>query len=255
MDQVESGPLKDNVRDQSSLYDLAVVMPVYNEAVCIVRVLESWLALLEKTVKAFKIIVINDGSRDNTASSLAAFADDPRIEVINQANAGHGPAILRGYRQAVVMAGWVFQVDSDDELKAADFPPFWERRAGYDALFGFRFDRHQPLGRKVVSFISRAVVFSFFGRVVKDVNVPYRLLRASLLAKILPSLAANTFAPNLLIAAACSRLGVRVANLPVSYESRKTAAVSFLGRWQLWSSCLKAFWQTMHWACRPIGLK
>ena len=110
------------------------------------------------------MIVIDDGSRDRTANILQGFAGDERIRVIHQANAGHGPTILRGYAQAVTLADWVFQCDSDNQMGPDSFGRLWEMRREADAVFGCRRHRRQNLQRSLISFCSRMAVRLFFGR-------------------------------------------------------------------------------------------
>ncbi len=231
--------------------DLAIVMPVYNEEACIARVVRSWLEMLDALEIDYRMLVLNDGSKDGTAAELAQFRDDRRVELIDKTNSGHGPTILMGYQQAVKLADWVFQCDSDDELKPDAFPEFWNARDRYDALFGVRSGRRQSAGRRIISACSRGTVRLLFGRKVVDVNVPYRLMRAELLKRILPQIPADTFAPNLMIAGAFARSRARTVNLPVAHEGRKTGAASLL-KWKLWRAAIRAFGQTV--ACRPVLL-
>lgn len=206
--------------------ELVLVMPVYNEAECIGAVVRHWRDTLELLAIDFELLVLNDGSKDDTARELERFCDDPRVSVINKANSGHGPTILQGYREAVSRAGWVFQVDSDDEMGPESFASFWKRRDRYDALFGIRWHREQDGARRVLSAGSRVLVGLLFGRGVRDVNVPYRLMRASKLAPILAAIPDDTFAPNLLISGVLGRERGRVTNRLVPHENRKTGTAS-----------------------------
>ncbi|MBN1867695.1 glycosyltransferase family 2 protein [Candidatus Sumerlaeota bacterium] len=229
-------------------YDLAVVIPAYNEEACIARVVESWRDVLSGLDIQFRIVVLNDGSRDGTAQALEVFRDDDRIEVANKANSGHGPTILVGYGMACAMADWVFQCDGDDEIKAVHFHEFWKRRDDYDALLGVRVGRVQNAGRRFISAVSRLAVRVLFGRGVGDVNVPYRLIRAGLLKEIVASIPPDTFAPNVIVSGALARARARILNLPVPHEGRTTGSVSIV-RWRLWKSAARALWQTIR--CRP----
>lgn len=175
---------------------LAVVMPVYNEADCIVEVVQSWIDTLQRLGISFCLIALNDGSKDTTQQRLEAFASDSRVVAINKQNAGHGPTILQGYGMAVDIAPWVFQCDSDNEMHAEHFSTLWNRRDQYDALFGVRSGRKQQADRKVISFVSRAVIRMFFGRGVVDVNTPYRLMRSCYLQQIIAQIPRDTFAPD-----------------------------------------------------------
>ncbi len=230
------------------MLDLAVVMPVYNEEDCIVEVVSSWHRLLSGLGIAFRLIVLNDGSTDRTLDRLQVFREAAEIEVVDNPNRGHGPTILAGYRRACELAAWVFQCDSDNEMTAEHFPALWAQRAAYDALFGYRTGRRQPAGRKLISAGSRLTVRALFGPGIVDVNTPYRLLRAPLLAQLLPQIPADTFAPNVIIAGAFARAQARICNHPVPHETRATGTVSLI-KWRLVRAAARAFWQTVR--CRP----
>lgn len=229
---------------RSSIYDLAMVVPIYNEQDCIADVLEEWHATLRNLNINFLILAINDGSRDQTEAALRCFESYPRIEVMNKPNSGHGPTILMGYHKAVKIATWVFQCDSDNELKAEDFASFWEKRANYDALFGVRRERISPLSRKLISACSRLTVAVLFGKGIEDVNVPYRLMRADKLKQIIHCIPASTFAPNIVIAGAFARSHSRTGNLPVTHHARQTGEVS-IKKWKLLRVALRSFVQTI----------
>lgn len=228
-----------------SQLELVVVMPVYNEEAIIEEVVRTWRDELVRLGIPFQLMVLNDGSRDHTADVLNKFRDDSNINIIHKANSGHGPTVLQGYRQAVDLAPWVFQTDSDNELLPEHFGPFWEKREDYDALFGIRVNRDQPLSRKMISAGSRTAVrmrFGFGG--VDDVNVPYRLMRSSVLKPMLDKVPANTWAPNVLLAGGFRRAKARILNLPVPHVGRKTGVPSVANlKWVKVAS--KSLWQTL----------
>lgn len=230
--------------------ELVVVMPVYNEEKCIVGVLRSWRSTLSDLGIDFRIIVLNDGSTDGTKDALEVFASDALIEVINKSNSGHGPTILTGYRQALELAPWVFQCDSDDEMAPEFFATFWSQRDSYDALFGIRDGREQNAGRRLISVVSRWTVRLLFGGGVVDVNVPYRLIRSDVLREAIAPIPDDTFAPNVLISGAVAKAGLRIANLPVPYQARRTGTVSIM-KWKLWRMAAKSFWQTLRHSGSP----
>lgn len=226
-------------------YELAVVMPVYNEQDCVIMVIESWLSILP-TIR-FKIILLNDGSKDDTLQRLKQYQDDDRLLIIDKPNDGHGPTILLGYQIACKIAEWVFQCDSDGEMAPDAFLLLWEKRKKYSALFGYRQNRHQNASRKMISVFSRFSVKLLFGTGIKDVNTPFRLINSILLAKILSHIPERTFAPNILISAVLNSCGIKTYQIPVKHSNRKTGTVSIV-RWRLIKSAVKAFLQTVMFA-------
>jgi dolichol-phosphate mannosyltransferase len=180
---------------------LAIVIPVYNEEKSLVTLLQDWQAVFNATGEPYKIILIDDGSKDKSLQLLHTLGEsNPALDVHTQANAGHGPAILKGYRLALT-AEWVFQIDSDHQLDTAAFATLWKNRDGFDLLLGERTEKNATFLRQCVSAVSKGIVRLFYGKGVRDVNTPYRLMRASQLAQALERIPGDSFAPNVLLTA------------------------------------------------------
>src|SRR5580658_8801387 len=171
---------------------LAVVVPVYNEQDNLIPLLRDWQPLFQEANIPYQVIFIDDGSTDNSLRLLER-VNDPSIRVVTQLNAGHGSAILRGYRLALALgAEWVFQIDSDHQLDPAAFTDLWNNRDRYDLLLAEREDKDASFGRRLISGISRGIVHTLYGSGVsevssaaRDVNSPYRLMRGARLAEAL----------------------------------------------------------------------
>jgi hypothetical protein len=159
---------------------------------------------------------------------MDALAHHPRVKIIHKPNEGHGPTIMRGYREAFGASRWVFQVDSDDEIKAECFPALWEKREAYDFILGVREGRKQSIGRRILSSGSRGVVRLLCGAGVTDVNAPFRLMRSERFASLLPSIPADTFAPNVALAGLAISRGFRIINVPVVNGERLTGSSSLI---------------------------
>jgi glycosyltransferase involved in cell wall biosynthesis len=86
---------------------IAVIIPAYNSGAFLSRALESVLA---QTVPAQEVIVVDDGSTDDTAAVAESYGS--RVQVIRQANAGPGAARNRGTRETV--SEWLAFLDADD---------------------------------------------------------------------------------------------------------------------------------------------
>jgi len=222
--------------------ELSVVMPVYNEADAVEPVVRAWAGELDRLKIRYEFLAYDDGSRDRTADVLRHIAvEKPQIVVRSHANMGHGPTISRGYREAT--GDWVFQVDSDDEMSPPGFEQLWSRRADYDLLLGCRKDRHATVARRIISFGSRAVVRLLFGSGLWDVNTPFRLIRRSALAAMLPRLPARAFAPNVIMAGLAVRDSLRVHQVWVPHQPRRVGTASIAG-WKQWRTALRCAVET-----------
>ena len=225
--------------------ELTVVVPVYNEEACIGEVLSGWVQELKKLCINFQIIVLNDGSIDQTGKTLARLSVEfPEIIIINKSNSGHGPTILMGYQRASQDSPWIFQVDSDNEMGHKSFYKLWNERETHDFLLGRRDQRRQPRSRKIISWTSRSVIRVFYGSRIWDVNSPYRLFRTEVFKDVLSLIPESTFAPNLILSGFCSLKKLRVLELPVSQTDRETGKIS-IKKWKLLQASIRAFLQTI----------
>ena len=131
---------------QVSAAELAVVIPVYNEAANIAAVLEEWFSCLRIVCPNFILFAINDGSKDETAQVLEPLQNQlgDRFRLINKTNSGHGLTCREGYELALAEGvEWIFQIDSDGQCDPAFFPSFYTHREECDGVFGYRRTRDE----------------------------------------------------------------------------------------------------------------
>jgi len=223
-------------------------MPVCNEEAAVETVVSSWTALLDRLQIDYELLVFDDGSTDRTGRRLDALASRmPRLRVTHQANRGHGPTILRGYRAAA--GQWVFQTDSDDEIPATAFEDLWRRRCDADVVAGARSGRASGAARRAITRAAAAIVHGLYGRTVSDVNVPFRLMRREVLTRMLARIPDDTFAPNVMLSGLCARDRLSWIEVPVHARPRTTGQTSLFGR-KVWAAAWRAGWQTAASAAR-----
>jgi glycosyltransferase involved in cell wall biosynthesis len=101
-------------------YNCCVIIPTYNNSKTLKGVLESVLAFTEN------IIVVDDGSTDETKQILAAFQE---IQVLHfTENKGKGIALQKGFKEAVALGfDRAITIDSDGQHFASDFPVFFKK--------------------------------------------------------------------------------------------------------------------------------
>ena len=202
------------------LKDVAVVIPVFNEEKLIGECINEWLNVLDSVNLNYEILIIDDGSSDATISIVERYGDNQNIQLIIKQNEGHGPTILAGYKRAVGIAEWVFQADSDNEISPNQFSALWSRRQGQDAVIAWRQGRNQTTVRRLVTFFARVTTKVLFRCHLRDVNIPFRLIRSETLTILLEKIPSDTFAPNIALSGALSLMNCQVEECPVVFNER-----------------------------------
>lgn len=231
--------------------ELSVVMPVYNESEAISGVIADWTEQLQRLGVDYELLVYDDGSKDDTPSLLRrAASEHPRLTPAHHPNRGHGPTILRGYREA--RGEWVFQTDGDGDMDATGFEALWAKRSEADFLLGYRVGRRWSIARRLVTRAAWLSVQLLFGKGIRDVNAPYRLMRRTWLEKALADLPEDLFAPNLILSGLAIRSGARIAEVPVAHRGRRYGTGSLVG-FRVAVPAIRAFLETVRVALRAAG--
>src|ERR1700759_3512194 len=151
--------------------ELVVVMPVYNEEATIGVVVTEWLQSLQALGMSFRLLVVNDGSKDSTVEKVCdlQLKNSPHLQLIDKANSGHGRSCRVGYENALQQkARWIFPIDSGGQCDPQFFPQVWNARREADCVFGDRVTRDDGSMRVFISFACRVLLWCFSGAYVHD---------------------------------------------------------------------------------------
>ena len=148
-----------------------------------------------------RLVVINDGSKDNTYELLQNLAETrPLLEPMTKPNGGHGPTLIFGYKHAIAQrADYIFQTDSDRQTNPEEFETFWKMRKKYDAVIGARPHRQDGFSRKFVEHVLLVILRLTFGVKIPDSNAPFRLMKRELVEKYLDKMPEDFNLPNVML--------------------------------------------------------
>jgi glycosyltransferase involved in cell wall biosynthesis len=165
---------------------LGVAFLAYNEEELIAKTVgEAVSSLSAVPGLTWRVVVVNDGSRDRTGEIAEDLAKkDPRISVVHhQGNKGYAVATETGLRNTpgeVVMV-----VDGDGQHTMADAPRFLAAiDEGADVVFGWKKERHDPLPRLVLSKGLNTLSRWILGSPLHDINGGCRAFRRDVAHKL-----------------------------------------------------------------------
>ncbi len=199
---------------------LSVFFPCYNEAGNIEYVVQQAVEVLDSLLKDWEIILVNDGSADQTGAMADRLAcRDPRIRVVHhQQNRGYGSALRSGF--AAATKPYVFYTDGDGQFDIAELPNLLRRIGAADILNGYRQQRQDSLMRRINSACWAWLVQRVLGFRCRDVDSAFKLYRREIFDRIeLKSTGALIDAE---ILARAVRLGYTIESLPVTHLPRRT---------------------------------
>jgi len=156
-------------------YSLSVILPAYNEEKIIAHTIADVLPVLEDWTQDFELIVVNDGSADQTGTILASIAQsDPRVRVVtHEVNRGYGAALASGF--AASTKDLAFFMDSDGQFDIHDLQKFFPYINEYDAVVGYRENRQDPWMRKLNAWGWKMVVRLTLGVHVRDLDCAFKV--------------------------------------------------------------------------------
>jgi glycosyltransferase involved in cell wall biosynthesis len=165
---------------------LSVFFPAYNDAPSLPSLLGKTFEVLEKHVDDYEVIVVNDGSYDNTAEVL----DDlrrrysPCLRVITHPeNRGYGGALRSGL--AAAKKEFVFYTDGDGQYDVGELPTLLGLVGPATGLVnGYKLIRQDPRHRIWIGSTYNFCARLLFRIRIRDIDCDYRLIRRALLDKI-----------------------------------------------------------------------
>ncbi len=202
--------------EPSPRLDVSIVIPAYNEEDSIAAQIRAVHNVMAQTEKAYEVIVVNDGSTDDTGKIIA----EEEVKLVSMPqNRGYGAALKAGIN--VAKGELIVIIDADRTYPSDAIPILIEKADNYDMVVGARTDRnvHVPFIRKPAKWFLQKLASYLAGETIPDLNSGLRVMRKSIVVQfyhILPS--GFSFTTSVTLAFLCN--DYLVCYHPIEYYKR-----------------------------------
>ena len=205
---------------------ISAFFPCYNDANTIGDLVKQADRVLGELTDDYEIIVVNDGSRDESASVLAALTKQvPRLRLVHHLiNRGYGAALRSGFEHAT--KDLVFYTDGDGQYDVNEISILLMLLTD-DTHFvnGMKMTRQDPPHRVFIGNLHRFVTRWSFWLPINDVDCDFRLIRRSILDKIRLSSSSGSICVELVKQA--QRAGAQFREVSIHHYARRSGVSEF----------------------------
>jgi len=195
---------------------VSVVIPVYNEEANLTALMGRLLPVMNDMGKSFEVILIDDGSQDNSLKLLKEFASTPRVRVVELTrNYGQHAAIMAGF--SIVRGDMIVTMDADLQNPPEEIPNLVRvmEEGGYDVVGTIRKGRKDSFLRILPSKIINMVARKITGVSMRDWGCMLRAYSRPVVERMIECHEQATFIPALAMVFA-----KRVTEIEVAHEER-----------------------------------
>ena len=196
---------------------LSFLIPAFNDEMTIREQVIQCHAIGRKRTIPFEIVVLNDGSSDQTGHILSVLSKQiHELRTYSHAvNKGYGETIKELYYSA--RKEWLCTVPGDNQVQAVEIDKLISHEGNADIIVGWRKNRRETRLRQCQSFIYNNVINLFFHLGIHDVN-SVRLMKSEILEHVVIR-GTSAFVDAELMVKATYR-GYRIKEIPIEHQSR-----------------------------------
>jgi dolichol-phosphate mannosyltransferase len=205
---------------------LSFVIPAYNEEASIEITLGTLDGVVKNNPMPYEIVVVNDGSKDETLSKAVKYANkNGHVKVISYTrNEGKGHAIRTGFIQT--RGDFIVFADSDMDIDLGIVSKYVEALKYGDIVIASKWHPdsivRMPFSRKILSHGFNVLVRLLTGANLKDTQVGLKAMRKSAFTSIFPRLCVKRYAFDVELLAVANLYGLRIVQMPAQLSIRES---------------------------------
>ena len=237
--------------------NLSVFFPCVNEEGNVETIVSKAVKVLEDLKINYEIILINDGSIDNTGKVADQLSKkNPNIRVIHhQKNLGYGEALKSGFYGAKYEV--IVYTDGDGQFDFSEVTKFLEKIDESDLIIGYRLKRQDPFFRIIFKKGWALSLWMMFGLTLKDVDCGFKMIKRKVLETI-PRLESQRGAMiNAELAIKARKSGFKIGQVGVNHYPRlsgKPTGANFKVILSSYLDLLKLWWSLKDSKSLFVGL-
>lgn len=202
----------------------SVVVPLYNEQTVVEELYQRLTKVMQQTGKSYELVLVEDGSSDNTFEKLKAIAEEDEHVVVVQLrrNFGQTPALAAGFDNT--RGEIIISMDGDLQHLPEEIPKFLEKiDEGYDVISGWREKRVDNLiMRKIPSRAANWLISKVSGVDIHDFGTTFKAYRRQIIQDIRLYGEMHRFIPALV-----SLTGGRIIEIPITNIPRPSGKSNY----------------------------
>ena len=207
-------------------HSISVFFPAFNDAESLRVLIPKTVAVLRDLASDFEVIVVDDGSADDTPAVLNELSREfAALRTIRHPqNRGYGAALRSGFQAA--SRELVFYTDGDGQYDVAELKSLLARLGdNVDVVNGYKIQRADGFIRRWLGRLYHQWVRLLFGLKIRDVDCDFRLLRRRVVEAVPLVYSSGAICAELM--AKIERAGFRVEEVPVHHHPRLTGRSQF----------------------------